>query len=149
MCLSEPRCWSTPTNWLAYQNLGLRRHESGHYVRWNFPWEKIGLVVKNKRLVLELHNPACKYTNSQPSATNPTLYRHRLRPEALHKIKSREVQRHGQTHQGSQRRHGGRLGRRLRLHTRQRCGRSQTGLEKLHGHEQACPRKSILLPRKP
>ena len=109
MCLSEPRCWSTPTNWLAYQNLGLRRHESGHYVRWNFPWEKIGLVVKNKRLVLELHNPACKYTNPRPSVTNPTLCRHRLRPEAFHKIKSREVQRHGQTHQRSQRSHGGRL----------------------------------------
>ena len=64
MLLTPARCWSAPANWLAYQSLALKGQT---FIRWNYDFTKLGLIVKNKRLVLEIHNPACKYT--LPSVT--------------------------------------------------------------------------------
>ena len=57
MCLAPSRGWSVPANWLAYQTMAIRGQD---FIRWNYPFEKVGVIVKNKRLVLEIHNPACK-----------------------------------------------------------------------------------------
>ena len=59
MCLSPARCWSLPSNWLAHQTLAIKGQKE--LVRWNYDWAKIGLVVKNKKLIVEIHDTACKY----------------------------------------------------------------------------------------
>lgn len=59
MRLIEARFWSLPANWLAHQTLAVKGQKS--LVRWNYEWQKLGLVVKNKKLIVEIHDTACKY----------------------------------------------------------------------------------------
>ena len=56
MRLTPSRAWSAPSNWLAYQTLAVRGQKD--LVKWNYPFERAGLVVKNKRLVIDIHDTA-------------------------------------------------------------------------------------------
>ena len=59
MRLIVARCWSLPANWLAHQALAIKGQKS--LVRWNYDWQKLGLLVKNKKLIVEIHDTTCEY----------------------------------------------------------------------------------------
>ena len=58
MMLTEARCWSLPVNWQAHQAIAVLGQVDGR--RSNYNTDHLGLVVRNKPLVLRLHD--CRYT---------------------------------------------------------------------------------------
>ena len=54
MLLLDARCWAQPTNWLAFQNLAVRGQMEGRRCNYYFDW--LGMVVHNKKVILELHD---------------------------------------------------------------------------------------------
>ena len=58
--LLDARFWSLPVNWVTHQGLALRgQPEKARRVNYNF--ERLGLPVKNQKLILEIHD----VTNSE------------------------------------------------------------------------------------
>ena len=54
MILTSARCWSLPTNWAAHQAIAVLGQSDTR--RCNYNTDRMGLVVRNKRLLLEIHD---------------------------------------------------------------------------------------------
>ena len=58
MLLSPARVWSLPANWQAHQALAIRGQMD--FPRCNYNLDRVGLIVRNKKLLLEMHDTKCK-----------------------------------------------------------------------------------------
>ena len=54
MLLLDARCWAHPVNYLAYQSVAVRGQMDGR--RTNYYFDRLGLVVRNKKVILEMHD---------------------------------------------------------------------------------------------
>ena len=58
MLLAPARVWTLPANWQAHQALAIRGQSD--FMRCNYNLERIGLIVRNKKLILAIHDPRGK-----------------------------------------------------------------------------------------
>ena len=57
MLLASPRFWSFPNNWNQHQSKAINAQSGSQaLIRWNYPWDRLGLTVRNKQVVIWAHN---------------------------------------------------------------------------------------------
>ena len=57
MLLAAPRFWGFPNNWHQHQAKAINAQTGSQaLVRWNYPFDRLGLTVRNKQVVIWVHN---------------------------------------------------------------------------------------------